>query len=428
MAANGLITLVDAYYLGEYVGADALTAVTLMLPVYMLLVAVSTLVSSGFSSVLARLLGAKSTLDAGNAFSGAIALSQCVSLVFIVVFLIFGEALTLQLANGSQLLARFGYTCISILIFFSPVVFILGISIDTLRCEGQMRAMVTVTLVSTLLNFVFNYLFIVQLDWGVAGSAFGTAAAQICALAVAIQLRRRADSKTDIQFSGISKIRNHWHEFIVLGVPSSLGYVGLSLTAIIILQIWNADTYSGTAGAYGIITRLMTFTFLPLLGLSIALQTIVGNNYGAAEFERSTGALKIAIAIAAVYCVVAQIGFYVFKDTIGFIFVDDTAIAAKIGRILLINTSLFFLFGPMLMVSTYFQSVGEAIKAAILDLYRTFLFAIPLILLLPYVFSQIGIWYAGPTSEIMMLALTVAVLLWARKSSGSYLHAVSNKR
>jgi Na+-driven multidrug efflux pump len=55
MGVNGLFTVVDAYFLGAYVGADALTAVTLMFPLYMLLVALSTLVSNGFASVFARL-------------------------------------------------------------------------------------------------------------------------------------------------------------------------------------------------------------------------------------------------------------------------------------------------------------------------------------------------------------------------------------
>jgi putative MATE family efflux protein len=429
MAANGLFTLVDAYYLGAYVGAEALTAVTLMFPMYMLLVAVSTLVSSGYSSVFARLLGARSTLDAGHAISSALMLSQCVSLALIVLFLFFGAALTLQLANGSHVLAGLGYTYISILIFFSPAIFMLGISIDTLRCEGHMGAMLAVTLVSILLNFVFNYLFIVQLDWGVAGSAYGTAAAQICALLVAIQLRRQSSSQIEIQFSGFGQIRNHWREFITLGIPSSLGYVGLSLTAGIILyslQIWNADTYSATAGAYGIITRLMTFTFLPLLGLSMALQTIVGNNYGAANFQRSTAAFKISLAVATVYCVVAQLGFYLFKDTLAYIFVDDIEIAAEIGRILPINLLLFFLFGPMLMVSTYFQAIGKAIKAVILSLSRTYLFGVPLILILPYLFGEVGIWLATPTAEAMMLILTAAVLVSAKKSSGSHLHAVAD--
>ena len=50
MGVNGLFTVVDAYFLGAYVGAEALTAVTLMFPLYMLLVALSTLVSNGFAA------------------------------------------------------------------------------------------------------------------------------------------------------------------------------------------------------------------------------------------------------------------------------------------------------------------------------------------------------------------------------------------
>jgi Na+-driven multidrug efflux pump len=57
MGVNGLFTVVDAYFLGAYVGADALTAVTLMFPLYMLLVALATLVSNGFASIFARLVG-----------------------------------------------------------------------------------------------------------------------------------------------------------------------------------------------------------------------------------------------------------------------------------------------------------------------------------------------------------------------------------
>jgi len=430
MAANGLFTLVDAYYLGEYVGADALTAVTLMFPVYMLLVAVSTLVSSGYSSVFARLLGAKSNDEAGHALSGALVLSQCVSLVLIIGILLFGETMALELSNGSQLLGSLGYTYISILIFFSPAVFVLGISIDTLRCEGQMGGMVVVTLFSTFLNFVFNYLFIVRMDLGVAGSAYGTALAQICALGVAIYLRSQGGSTVSIEFAGFTKLRSHWSEFVALGIPSSLGYVGLSLSAVIILyslQTWNTDSYALTAGAYVFITRLMTFTFLPLLGLSMALQTITGNNYGALKFKRSSEAFRIAIAIAAVYGIVAQVCFYIFKDRIGFIFVDDVGIAAEIGRILPINTMLFFLFGPTLMVSTYFQAIGKASKAALLGLSRTYLFGIPLILKLPNFLGEVGIWYAGPTAEVMMLCLTAMVLLSTKRSTGSFLHAVVGK-
>jgi hypothetical protein len=61
----------------------------------------------------------------------------------------------------------------------------------------------------------------------------------------------------------------HWGELLALGAPSSLGYIGMSLSAgltLYCLQLWAAETYAATAGAFGIITRLITFTFLPLLG------------------------------------------------------------------------------------------------------------------------------------------------------------------
>lgn len=57
MGMNGLLAVADALFLGHYVGPDALAAVTLMFPIYMLIVALATLVSSGMSSLLARHLG-----------------------------------------------------------------------------------------------------------------------------------------------------------------------------------------------------------------------------------------------------------------------------------------------------------------------------------------------------------------------------------
>ncbi|MEL7529525.1 MAG: MATE family efflux transporter, partial [Pseudomonadota bacterium] len=53
MSMNGLLTVADALFLGRFVGPDALSAVTLMFPAYMILVATATLISSGMSSILA---------------------------------------------------------------------------------------------------------------------------------------------------------------------------------------------------------------------------------------------------------------------------------------------------------------------------------------------------------------------------------------
>lgn len=421
MAVNGLFTLVDAYFLGAYVGGEALTAVTLMFPLYMLLVALSTLVSSGFSSVFARLLGANDAPVARLVFGQAIQLSLIVCAVLITLFWVGGERLTLAIANGSQNLAGMGYTYISILIYCSPLVFLLAINVDALRCEGMLPAMAAITMMSAVLNIVFDYLFIAQFGWGVAGSAYGTVLAQVCSmLAIVIyRIKSRRQSHAHLPIARFGW--NHWGELIALGAPSSLGYVGLSLSAgltLYCLQVWTAQTYEATAGAFGILTRLMTFTFLPLLGLSMAFQTIVGNNYGAKNWPRSNGALKLALVMALIYCALVETAFIFSRSSIGYVFVDDHTIASELSRIMPYAVMLMFLFGPLMIIGTYFQAIGDAARAAILGLSRTYLFALPLTFLLPFVFGEMGIWYAGIVAEVLVLTLTIAVLKRRLQHSG----------
>ncbi len=419
MGVNGLFTLVDAYFLGAYVGADALTAVTLMFPLYMMLVALSTLVSSGFSSVFARLLGAGNMDHAERVFGQAIQLSLVACATLISLFSIGGEKLTLAAANQSPILANMGYTYISILIFCSPLVFILAINIDALRCRGMLPAMAAITMMSALLNIVFDYLFIVEFDWGVAGSAYGTVLAQACSMFAIIAYRTRTGGA--LQRLRLSFGCNHWGELLALGAPSSLGYIGISLSAgltLFCLQMWAGGNYEAIAGAFGIITRLLTFSFLPLLGLSMAFQTIVGNNYGARKLVRSNSTLKLAIAMALIYCTIVEISFIVTRTEIAFVFVNDAAIARELGRIMPFAVLLMFVFGPLMMIGTYFQAIGDAGRAALLGLARTYLFALPLTFLMPFWFGEPGIWYAGVVAEMLVLGLTIVVLRRRRHSEG----------
>ena len=421
MLLNGLFALVDAWFIGVFVGAEALTGVTLMFPVYMLLVALSGLVSSGLSSIYARLLGAKKLVQAGVVYGQAVFLAIIVCISLILLFLSGGQSLTLQIANGTTSLADFGYSYISILIFCSPVIFLLAINIDALRCEGLLQAMAAISIASALLNIGFDYLFVVEMGWGVAGSAWGTVLANTCSLIAIIVYRLTGKSSPVFHFSNITFGWSHWRDLLALGAPASLGYIGISLSAgltLYCLQIWSGDSYEATAGAYGIITRLMTFTFMPLLGLSTAFQTIAGNNYGAKAWHRSDQSLRAALVLAILYCVAIQTGFYLSRDVIGAVFVNDPAIIKEVSRILPLATFLLFLFGPLMMISTWFQAIGDAGRAALLGLSRTYLFALPLTFALPFVFGEPGIWYGGIVAEMLVLMLTIMVLRRRARKQG----------
>ncbi|WP_099244060.1 MATE family efflux transporter [Pelagimonas phthalicica] len=421
MGMNGLLTVADALFLGLYVGPDALAAVTLMFPIYMLVVALSTLVANGMSSLLARALGARNVDSARATFAGAHGLAVALAAILITVFFLVGQPMAILAAGGSETLARMGLIYLRITICCSPLLFVLSVNSDALRNEGRVEFMAAMSLLVSTANIGFNYLLIAVLDLGVAGSAYGTAAAQ--ALALVIILAFRVFGETPLRPTTLlsHSLLGKWGRILSLGAPQSLNFIGLALgsAAIITALQWVGHPgYTDTITAYGIITRVITFAFLPLLGLSFAMQTITGNNYGAELWHRSDKSLRMALWVAFIYCVVVQALVMALPSQIASTFVKEPAVIAEVARILPVMTSVFFLVGPLMMLATYFQAIGLAGKAALLSLTKPYAVAIPLTFLMPLWFGELGIWYAGPIAEVIMLGITM-IVLWhaARKTA-----------
>ena len=413
MSMNGLLAVVDAMFLGIFVGPDALGAVTLMFPIYMLMVALATLVSGGMASLLARHLGAERFHDAQRVFAGAHGLALAISTVLIVSFLLLGSWVTLLAAGGSQPLAAMGHVYLEIMLLFSPVMFVLSVNTDALRNEGRVGLMAAMSLLVSIANIGFNYVLIAIAGLGVAGSAYGTVMAQALAGLAILAFRMRGNTRLRPGALRRHSLASDWWRILALGAPQSLNFIGIALgSAAIIaaLQVNGSATYEATVSAYGIITRIMTFVFLPLLGLSLAMQSITGNNFGAALWRRSDNSLRLGMAIALLYCLLAEVVLMGFSRPIALAFVDDEKVVGEVARIMPVMITMFFAAGPMLMISTYFQAIGDAGRAAILALSKPFIFAIPLTFLLPLGLGEQGIWLAGPLAEILLLCLTAVVL------------------
>jgi vacuolar-type H+-ATPase subunit I/STV1 len=135
----------------------------------------------------------------------------------------------------------------------------------------------------------------------------------------------------------------------------------------------------------------------------MAFQTIAGNNYGARLPARTDGSIKLALLLALVYCVTVELVFLSTRSRIGYIFIRDDAIVGEIARILPFVVFTMFIFGPVMMIGSYFQAIGDAPRAALLGLSRTYMFALPLTFMLPFWFGEPGIWYAGIVAELLVM-------------------------
>lgn len=421
MFTNGLYTVVDGWFIGRFIGPEALSAVTMVFPLYMMLIALGTLVSSGFSSVVARYLGAGKTGLGEKSMVSAAVLSAIICVILILSYEIAGYELVATIAKGNETLTGYGHIYLSITINFSALFFLSALLSDALRVQGRVMFMSILSILSNILNMLFNYFLIVELDMGVAGTAYGTALAQICSISLALMYIYSQHGVLRFRVRKLSEVFLNWGEFLKLGAPISLTYIGVSiLSAATIYQIqyWETGAYEVGVAAYGIVTRLLTFGYMPLLGMTLAQQAIVGNNFGAGNWQRAQDTLKLTLVLSFSYCLALQAVFIFFPAEIARIFVDSPAVIEETARILPIISYLYCLFGPLVMFPSFFQAVGDAGRAAILSLTKIYLISLSLILGLPHIMGEVGIWYASPLSEVLSLILAVIIIAPISLGSG----------
>jgi putative MATE family efflux protein len=417
-AVNGLLAVVDAYFLGAYVGPKALSAVTVIFPGLMMMIALQSLVSSGMASILARRLGAGNREGARDVFTAAHALALVVVALLNVIYWTLGPYIIGVAADGDGEVAANARLFMGVMIAFAPIGFFLSLNVDALRCEGKLGFMTLVTLAASLLNIAANWLFMAVFHWGVPGSAAGSVASQSVCLTAILLYRWRHVAALRVAMKSAAA---EWKGIIAFGAPMSLGFIGISLgsAAIIFnLSVWSPSDYVATVGAYGIITRIMTFAYLPLLGFNIAFQTISGHNHGAGLPERVRRSLQFALIAALLYCASVELIVEMLAGRLGSIFVADPLVVSEVTRILPWTVGAYFLFGQMIVLSGYFQSIGDAKRAALFGLSRPYLFSLPLAFLLPYAFGETGIWMVPVFAEAGMFVLAGVILLRMAKSRG----------
>jgi putative MATE family efflux protein len=414
MLMSGMLAVVDAAFLGHFVGPDALAAVSLVFPILMVTIALSTLVSGGMSSLLARQLGARQHNDAMAVFAQAHGLALFLSMLLIVAFSTVAGFVISELSGGQADIARMATTYLAIMIFASPLQLLLSVHADAWRNEGHAGLIALMSAGVTLANIALNYVLIVPLDMGVAGSALGTAIAQGTGLALLVGLRLRG--RGILRMSGLwtSRWIGGWRPILTLGAPVSLSFIGIALvsaTVITTLRLTAGVGYVESVAAYGIVTRILSFTFLPLMAIAMATQTIVGHNVGAKLYRRSDAALRLALAVAFVYCALVEATLLIGHAWIGGGFVTSPEVIGQVGRILVPMLSLYLFTGPVLVLALYFQAVGKPARTAMLTLIKPFALSPLLLAVLGYFIGAKAIWFAFPIADAIIVAAALGVVI-----------------
>lgn len=421
MVMNGLLSIIDALFLGHFVGAQAMAAVGMAFPVLMLTIALSTLVSGGMSSLLARQLGANESDAAHATFAGAHGLALTIASLLIVVFCAGGWGFALNLAGSDDPVAEMVWVFLAITIFGTPIQFLLGVHADAWRNEGQAGLMALMSVGVTLINILLNYILVVVLELGVAGSATGTVLAQALGLVLLEGLRPFLGGMMPLNSLLRNRWTGGWRRIVALGAPVSLGFIGMALSSasvVLALRIAGSTDYATTIAAYGIVTRIFGFAFLPIMAIAMAMQSIVGNNVGARLYARSDAVLQIAAATALFYCLSVEVLLLSAGTVLGAAFVADPHVSGEVGRMLRPMAAIYLFSGPVLVLGLYFQAIGQPARAAFLTMIKPFVLLPVLVAASAALLGAQAIWFAFPLADGVVAIIATLVLVAALKAQG----------
>ncbi|MCE2595961.1 MATE family efflux transporter [Motilimonas cestriensis] len=406
---NGLYSFVDAVFITRGVGVNAMASVSAVFPISMFIISVSAMLGSGMASIISRRLGSGDKQGASQVFCSSLVFAMSLGLLLSVLIYLLREPIYTLLALPTILLADADTYLLPILLV-TVVSFISGTLTESFRASGKPMDMMKVMLLGSALNVTFDALFIFGFGWGVAGAAWATVLAMLFSFSLAVRLQLCGKDRLKIVPQYLRFDLNVHKRVLGLGFPIFLSHSGFAFTiAVTIFAVtkYSGDQASLLISAHGLLIRSFMLLFLPLLGMTIALQTLAGFNYGAGQLARVKQSLLTAIAIGTVWTTFVTLLLVLRPQWLFSLFTADLALvetASGISSIVFIG---FFSVAAGMMCSAIFQAMGKALPAMLLESGRTYLLLLPMILLLPSTLGVDGIWWAFPLTDAIGVTLTV---------------------
>ncbi len=410
MIIVALYNFVDTIFVGKGVGTDAIAGLTIVLPILIFIIAIGLLTGIGSASIVSRSLGKgdkeRALIAAGNSFI----INMILNIIVVTVFYFFMDEI-LQFLGASPAILPYANNYLSIMLF-GFIFFSLSINSNNLiRAEGRPRASMYAMVIGAVLNIILDPIFIFVLKMGVRGAAIATVISQVSSLAFIIIYFRSQASIYHFKSEVFKPDKSVIREILAVGFPSFLMEIIGSILFMIfikVVRIYGGDTYIAITGI-GI--RIIDMIFMPILGISHGFSPIVGFNYGAKLYGRVKGTLKEGLIWTSVIAFAGFIFMVAFPQVLISIFSDDPELIAN-GTTPL---RLIALFAPLwsipILGGTFFQAIGKATPALIINLSRELFIFIPAVIVLPMFFGLLGVWISWPFTDFFSVLIAGTFLL-----------------
>ncbi len=415
MFSYSLFSLVDTFFIAR-LGAKALAAVTLTIPIQVLITSLASATGVGLTSLISRTLGQGDIKFADNVAWHGLFIGIIYGLLFL---FIGGQYLDrlLLLFGSNQVTFLLCKQYLDIILKGCIFTFIPIVLSSIIQGEGNTFLPMMVALSGAALNVAFDPLFIFGLGpipgMGLNGAAVATVLAQFLTsiLIVLIVVKKRFYLSWAIRHFRLSLT-------VLLGVYQvALPTMVMEICSVFIMAFLNRvlAAYSCTALAVmGIFLHIRSIIYMPVHGLAQGATPVAGFAYGAGKNDRVKEALVKASALS---LLLIGWGWFIVQHYplwVMHFFSSDPALLIMGISCLRLATLALPLMGPIIILYSILQALGKGATAMCLSLLRQVGFFLPLIIILPRFYNIQGIWLAFSASELLsaLLALVFFIRLW----------------
>lgn len=411
MLVGALYNIVDQLFIGHAVGELGNAATNIAFPFSTSCLSIALLFGIGGASCFNLSLGKGEKETAayyvGNAFC---MLLICGTILFLITEIFLTPLLVVFGSPADVLPYAQDYVRITAIGF--PFMLITTGGGHLMRADGSPKMTMICNLLGAVINTVLDALFVLGLGMGMQGAAIATVIGQFISGMLVINYMR--NYKTVPLLAKHFKLKwKYTGRIMAVGMASFFNQLAMMVVQIVLnnsLKYYGALSVYGEAtpiACAGIVMKVSQLFFSIVIGIGQGTQPIESFNYGAKKYDRVKKAYKLAFLSGGCISLIAFLFFQIFPRQILALFGSGSELYYEFGESYF-RVFLFFIFINFMqpITSTFFTSIGKAIKGVFLSLTRQIIFLLPLIVILPIYMGIDGILYAGLIADGMAAAVT----------------------
>ena len=414
MVFTSLYSVVDGFFVSNFVGKTPFAAVNFIMPVLMILGSVGFMFGSGGSALVSKTMGEGEPEKAQKLFSLFIYSTAVCGVILAVISFIFIRPLAALMGAEGEMLDN----CVlygRILLLSLPF-YMLQFEFQSFFITAERPQMgLVVSVVCGLTNMVLDALFMAVFSWGLVGAAAATAVSQMLGGLIPVLYFGRANAgtlrltKTKIDGKALLKACTN-------GSSELMSNISMSIVGILYnLQLMRYAGENGIA-AYGVLMYVNMIFLAIFIGYSTGVAPVVGYHYGAENHLELKGLLKKSYVIIGIFAV-AMFGLAeLLAGTLAGIFVGyDRELMEMTERAFMIYSVSFLFSGIAIYGSSFFTALNDGLTSALISFLRSLLFQVAAVIILPLIFGIDGIWFSVVAAELVAAVMTVLFIAAKRK-------------